>query len=242
MKKILLTIFCLLGIFGISETNAQAFFDNSPAPKLFTFGVRAGFNTSTRTFPVGNYYNHTMTSWGTGLNVGFVANMNFKEYLTLQPGFFLENRSGTLVNVVDYYSQDFNDGTGGYDIVEKTHYKFNKLRAFYITIPVMGVVKFNLAENIKWNVGFGPYLQFALSNSGEKNIQIVSGNPYDASYRMYIAQNRNFDVGFKMGMGLTFYQHYYIGVHYLAGLTNAWKAPAGGRNKSWMFSLGYNFE
>ena len=61
------------------------------------------------------------------------------------------------------------------------------------------------------------------------------------SYYQYVAEHRGFDVGLKMGTGLKLFDHYYVGVHYLAGLTHAWKLPSGGKNKSWMFTVGYDF-
>lgn len=225
----------LIGIIFSGQLQAQEFFDKSEAPKLFTFGARLGFNTSNRTFPAGNYMNYTMSSWGTGFNAGVVANMNFKEFLSLQPGFFFESRSGNLVNIVDYYP------SGTVQSYPKTHCEVDHLRAYYFTIPVLGVVKFNLSENIKWNVEFGPYLQFCLKETGQNDVEMLYLQDITLSYVQYMADHRGFDVGLKMGTGLTFYQHYYVGVHYLAGLTNAWSLPSGGRNKSWMFTVGYDF-
>ena len=239
MKKLFLSLMAIVGMLSTVQMNAQPFFDTSDAPQLFTFGGRIGFNTSNRTFPAGNYSNYMMTSWGTGFNIGAVANMNFKEYLSLQPGFFFESRSGNLVNIVDYYTETYNPSTGQFETLEKTHYEVNHLRAYYFTIPIMGIAKFNLAENIKWMVEFGPYLQFCLKETGENNVEMLTTQ--GLNYRTYVAEHHGFDVGLKMGTSLKLYDHYYVGVHYLAGLTNAWKYPSGGKNKSWMFTVGYDF-
>lgn len=236
MKKILISLMIIIGVLGIADMKAQPFFDTSDPDKFVTFGARLGFNTSNRTFPKGNYYNYMMSSWGIGFNAGVVANLNFKEYLTLQPGFFYESRSGNLVNIVDYY-KDLNTSYP----IEATHYEVNHLRAYYFTIPVMGIAKFNLSENIKWSVEFGPYIQFSLKQTGQNNVQMLSPGYQNLGYTQYVAQHHGFDVGLKMGTGLKFYQHYYVGVHYLAGLTNAWKLPSGGKNKSWEFTIGYDF-
>lgn len=225
---VVMSIFCILG----TQVKAQNFFDTSDAAKFFNLGARIGFNTSNRTFPSGYYSNVIVTSWGTGFNVGALANLNFKEYLTLQPGLFFESRSGNLVNIVDYLT---------YNASKETHYEIDHLRAYYFTIPVMGVVKFNLADNIKWSVEFGPYLQFCLKETGQNDVAILYRSPQSYIYETYNAKHNGFDVGFKMGTGLKVYDHYYIGVHYLAGLCNAWNTPSGGKNKSWEFSIGYDF-
>lgn len=236
MKKILIALFSVLLFAGSQKATAQEFFDTSDAEKFITFGGRVGFNTSDRSFPSTTQLNFIKTSWGIGFNAGVVANFNFKEYLSLQPGFFFESRSGNLVNIVEYYQALGN---------KETHYEYDHLRAYYFTIPVMGIVKFNLAENIKWNVEFGPYIQIELKETGQDNVEILNMKAQDngllLGYDKYNAQHRGFDVGFKMGTGLQFYQHYYIGVHYLAGACNAWKMPSGGKNKSWEFSIGYDF-
>ena len=50
------------------------------------------------------------------------------------------------------------------------------------------------------------------------------------------------DFGFKMGTGLTLFDRYEVYAHYMAGCNNAWKKDImGGRNKAWVFTLGYLF-
>ena len=180
------------------------------------------------------------TRWGTGVNAGVVANLNFKEYLSLQPGFFFESRSGNLINIVDYYKNN--------EMLPSsltTHYAKLHQRSYNFTIPVMGIVKFNLAENIKWNVEVGPYVQILLKENGSEDdvnlFSLVPGPFLITEQVNYKANHNNFDFGFKLGTSLQLYDHYYIGVHYLAGVCNAWKLPSGGKNKSWMFSIGYDF-
>lgn len=240
MNKIIALFTGSVLLFGGSGAMAQEFFDTSVAEKTFSIGGRIGFNTSNRTFPKGNYTNEVLTTWGTGFNVGAVANINFREYLTLQPGFFFESRSGKAIENVQYYMQ--NEDNDNYYL--NTRFNVSNRRCYYFTIPVMGIVKFNLAENVKWNVEFGPYIQICLKdNSGENGMKLYEYIPEEyATFQIeYPAQARNLDVGFKMGTGLTLFDHYYVGVHYLAGVCKAWKVPDGGRNKSWMFTVGYDF-
>ena len=231
MKK----IFCLilaLAAFASSKINAQEFFDTSGPSSRFTLSARMGINTSNRTFPSGHYNLWNKNSWGLGFNIGVLANLNFKEYFSLQPGIFYESRSGDFSYVTDYL-----DGLNQ----NQTHYEMGHLRSYYVTIPLMAIVKFNLASNIKWSAELGPYFQYCFSESGQNNVTVLYRLPQSNLYATYTAQHRSMDAGLKIGTGLQVYKHYYVGVHYLAGFCSAWKLPEGGKNKSWQFTLGYDF-
>ncbi|MCH5235086.1 MAG: PorT family protein [Muribaculaceae bacterium] len=232
MKKIIFVIAVLVASLCPSQSKAQDFFDTSDAASFFSFSGRLGFNTSNKTFPKGHFNLWNNNSWGTGFNIGVLANLNFKEYLSLQPGIFFESRSGDYAYLTNYLN---------YNAQEDTHYAMGHLRGYYITVPVMGVVKFNIAEKIKWMVELGPYLQFALKHMGDNNIVVLYRQPQNLGYSQYTAQHNSVDVGLKMGTGLRFFDHYYLGVHYLAGFCKTWKQPSGGKNKSWEFSIGYDF-
>ena len=232
MKKLLYIFILALAVVKTPSAYANDFFDTSYAPNFFTVGARLGINTSNRTFPAGYYNQWNHNSWGLGMNVGFLANLNFKDFLSIQPGIFYESRSGDyayLTEYLDVYNK------------EQTHYEMGHHRGYYITVPVMGIFKFNLSPKIKWSVEFGPYFQLKLSESGQNNVSIIYRLPQSNQYGVYTAEHKDYDVGLKIGSGLQFARHYYLGVHYMAGFMDAWKLPAGGRNKSWQFSLGYDF-
>ena len=214
------------------QLKAQSFFDTSDAEEFFSLGVRIGFNTSNKTFPAGHFRLWNKNNWGTGINVGAVANLNFKEYLTIQPGIFLESRSGNYSYLTNYLNVDKK---------EDFHYEMGNLRGYYVTVPIMGIVSFNLSENIKWKVEVGPYFQLALKIIGQNNVTVIYRLPNGTGYSKYIASHNSIDAGVKFGTGLNFYQHYYVGVHYLGGFYDVWKQPSGGRNKSWAFTIGYDF-
>lgn len=231
MKKIFIVAITIIASF-FQVAKAQKFFDTSEASTFFSLSGRLGLNTSNKTFPSGHYNLWNHNSWGTGFNAGVLANLNFREYLTIQPGIFYESRSGNYAYLTDYLNNLGRDDT---------FYEMGHLRGYYFTIPIMGVVKFNLAQNIKWMVEFGPYFQFSLKQTGISDIKVLYRLPQNMAYSSYVAEYNKVDFGLKMGSGLQFYKHYYIGFHYLAGLCNAWKHPSGGKNKSWEFSLGYDF-
>ena len=236
IKKICLVFMCLCTF--LPKVYSQEFFDTSDAPQFFTFGGRVGFNTSNRTFPNGNFNQWNYNGWGTGFNVGVVANLNFKEYLSIQPGIFFDSRSGGysyLSNYINVMGQ------------QDTHYQMGHLRGYNLIIPVMGIVKFNVTENVKWLVEFGPYLQFSLKQTGQNGTIVLYRTPSQTSYEPYAVNPNKFDFGFKMGSGLKLFEHYYIGFHYLAGVCHAWSLPSslglfsGGHNKEWTFTIGYDF-
>ena len=216
--------------------HAQDFFSTEKADEFFTFGARVGFNTSNRTVnsPMVSVWN--INSWGTGFDAGAVVNLNLRDYLTIQPGFFYESRSGSFA----YQSYAYNlDDIHDYDIVKT---QVGKGREYLFNIPIMGIVHFNILEDLRWNVELGPYFQFKLRSTFDGKFSY----PHVA-YNGDIVYNDNtkttkFDVGIKMGTGLDICRHYYVGIHYLAGMLRAWNPAAlGGHNKEWMFTVGYNF-
>lgn len=234
MKKLVLSLLTILATFGAGNIKAQPFFDTSTPDQFMTFSARIGFNTANRSFPAGSYSNDILTtSWGLGFNVGAMANLNFKEYLSLQPGIFFETRNSSLVNYNEIYN---NAGK-----IENIYVAKDSQRSYNLVIPVMGIVKFNISDRVKWNVEFGPYFQIKLKeNGGQDSVKLFywmgGGQPIE-----YLAQLRGYDVGLKMGTAFQIYEHYYVGAHYMAGMCNAWKLPSGGKNKSWMFTVGYDF-
>ena len=224
----------MLGVISLLNTKtmgASTLLDTSDPDKFITFSGRIGFNTSNRTFPSGYYNVWNHDSWGTGFDIGALVNLNFKEYLSIQPGIFFETRSGYftyLTEYLDFYSN------------KQDYYEMGSRSSCNITIPVVGVVKLNLVENVKVLAELGPYFQFNLADKGQNNLTVLYRMPQSNVYDHYTAKHNSIDVGIKIGGGLQFFDHYYLGVHYLAGACNAWKRPEGGRNKGWMFTIGYD--
>lgn len=229
MKRLILGV---LGLYLAFAASAADFFSDEPSPKFFTFGARIGLNTSNRTVAdkscPGYYHNE---SWGTGFDLGVVANLNFRDFISLQPGFFFESRSGSFV-LMDKASDGF--GLAG------------KRRSYNFTVPVIAVFGFNVTDDLRWTVEVGPYVSFLL-DSEMKNVHSL--NEATAAVPLYAKKPASADFGFKMGTGLKLLSHYYIGAHYMAGCTDAWKNGAegimsknfGGVTKAWVFTLGYDF-
>lgn len=235
MRRLIISAALLLGICGSSAAFGADFFDKGPASSMLGLGLRLGINTTTRNLDkkVFDTWNHN--SWGTGVDVGVVANINFRNYLTIQPGIFFESRSGkyTYINVAGYDAQG----------VAEYMTQYGKDRSYNFTVPVMVSIHFNLSDDIRWDVEAGPYFQFVMKNSvdGDFNYPVYT-NP-DANPADYIPiEGRKFDFGMKFGTGLRILDHYLFAIHYEAGWLDAWKeSRLGGRNKGWVFSVGYDF-
>ena len=231
-KSIIKSIILIFALFSTFQIKAIEIFDMSEPSRFFSLSARFAINSSNRTFPSGYFNKWNNNSWGTGIDVGALANIHIKEFLTIQPGLFYESRSGNFAYLTGYL-----DFAGK----EQEHYEMGHYNSYNFTIPVVGVVKYQLLENVEVMAELGPYFQVRLKETGQKNIQILHREPLTNDYSVYKASSKGYDVGLKMGGGLRFFDHYYVGVHYLAGLCNAWTRPSGGKNKSWQFSVGYDF-
>lgn len=231
MNKIIATLFFAAA--AVIPVSAQEFFSTDDPDQLFNVGARIGLNTSNRTISSSMASLWNQNSWGTGFDIGAVADINFKNFISIQPGFFYESRSGAFA----YKTLDYN--TAGQltdDLIQ-----LGKGREYLFTIPVVASFHFNLMENLRWDVDFGPYVQFKLKSTFDHAFEYPMANTQGIYYYSNVRTTKA-DVGLKMGMGLDIYEHYYIGFHYLAGLCHAWNpGDLGGHNKAWTFTIGYNF-
>lgn len=220
-----------LSIFA-AQSFAADFFSTEESPRLFNFGVRLGVNASNRTFSKDYFNEWNVNSWGAGIDAGIVMNINIREYLAIQPGFFFESRSGHYA-----YSENYVSVANQID----NFTQLGKLRTYNFTIPVMASFRFNLADNLKWLVEAGPYVQLKLHSSDNQKIEVISQSANGAIERGS-ASSKFADWGLKAGTGIMVADHYSFSIHYLAGGCDVWKEPyAGGKNKAWTFTLGYEF-
>lgn len=227
MKKLVAAGMLMMAPFIAS---AYDFFDTSRPDNLFTIGVRTGVNTSVRTVKkdVFNFWNND--SWGTGFDLGAVADINIRNFISLQPGFFYESRSGKHAYSNIYMTENSEVATMN---------QFGNYRSYNFNIPVVASVHLNISDDVRWNLDFGPYINMRLGTSGTS--KIMTQLQYTESTESSYYDSRWFDFGFKMGSGLTVKKHYYLGVHYLAGTKRVWKDESlGGRNKAWTFTVGYD--
>lgn len=237
MKRLIIGAICAITAAGAS---ASDFFSTEKCDNLFTFGARIGVNTSNRTIGSnalpGVYHNE---SWGTGFDVGVTVDLNIRDYISIQPGFFFESRSGSYVLMGS--PTNLASTTEPAEIAQA-----GKRNSYNFTVPVMAVMHFNVTDDVRWNVELGPYVAFVLDSKLKNKRFIVDG----VSDEHLFSQNAaSVDFGFKMGTALELFDHYYVGAHYMAGCLDAWKdlkigsytKSFGGVTKGWVFSIGYNF-
>lgn len=230
--KSLRIVLCVLAFAIKTSVFAQDFFSKEAPSTLFNIGLRAGVNLSNRTFPKSAFNQWNVNSWGMGIDAGCVVDLNIRDYISIQPGIFFESRSGNYS-----YADTYRDGeTGTKDFTQLGHNRY-----FNLSIPVLVSFKFNLAEKLRLSAEAGPYIQYFFHDSSSDKIQVIEPQTDpDKPLVVHTAQSNKFDAGLKIGTGLTFHHRYSIFVHYMAGGKKVWKAPvAGGHNKAWLFTVGY---
>lgn len=240
--KHIVTLFAAAAL-TTASSNAADFFSTETPEQLFNLGIRLGVNTSNRTVGSENMPGYNVQGWGTGFDLGVVADINIRDYLSIQPGAFFESRSNTytFINMVPVYGAS----------TDELMTQAGTFNSYALTIPVLGSVRFNITDDIRWNTDFGPYVSLMF---GSKLKNKVNHNSFDndgvpAAGDEFKQKVAPVDFGFKFGTGLQILDHYYIGAHYMAGATGAWKDikadgikyTFGGRTKAWVFTLGYNF-
>lgn len=218
----------LISVTSAIPASAADFFDTSAPSTPFSLGVRLGLNTSNVTISDALFPTYNKNSWGTGLEVGAVADINFRNYLTIQPGAFFECHSSSYTYITDLAPESYQTQVG-------------HLRSYHLTIPILASVRLNVSESVRWSIDAGPYMSLKLG-TGKGDIydvqQTIGGLPLQDTR----IERRGCVWGLKLGTGINILRHYYFGIHYLATITTPWKeASYDGHDKAWTFTLGYDF-
>lgn len=228
-------IFALTACAVASSASAADFFSAAKPQQQFRLGAHFGVNTSNRTVVKDAFdvWNHN--SWGTGIDVGVTADIYFRDWISIQPGFFYDSRSGD-------FSYAYNIGNPDGSVT--TVYQLGHGRTYNFIIPIMASCHFNITDDLRWNVEVGPYVQIGLKNTfGNKSeypLYVFDESLNSPLQGMGTMKSRVCDFGFKFGTGLTILSHYDFSIHYLAGSLDVWKPSVlRGRNKEWVFSIGY---
>lgn len=251
MKRLLSAILILAGCLQASAVGNVPFFDTSRPDKVITFGLRAGMNSSGVATNYMSKQPELIQSnfyWHSGVQAGAVADLNIRKFLAVGVGFFWERHG---------YDASMMAATAEEDYMGS---QFTRVRYNDVHIPVLLSWRFNILPQAAWSVDFGPYFSYGVSGTkkadsyiafGEEDGQLVFDHNIDnqkyfeANTRDFLAVNR-LDIGMKIGTGLTFFNHYTIGVYYQRSVKNNAKNYEGGadyrlRNCSWSVNLGYNF-
>lgn len=174
------------------------------AQNVTTFGLRAGLS-------VAKLGADAETDGRAGLHIGAVADIPLATNIYLEPG-LLFNMKGAKA-----------------DIARETL----KLSLNYIEMPIVGVYKYHINNDIAVRGNFGPYFAVGVGGKGKLGDYKVDSFGDDGYKR--------FDMGLNFGAGVE-YQCFMFNFGYDLGLVNL---NDGGNSKaktrSFLFSLGYNF-
>lgn len=228
----------LLFIGAFLQAGAADFFSTDDAEQFLTFGARIGINTSNTSVTDKAIKGYNVNSWGTGFDIGAVCDIHFKDFISLQPGFFFESRSNNYT-----YNH-----TAVFDETVSNMVQMGHMRTYRFVIPVVGSLHLNVSDDVRCNVDLGPYIAFGLgSDRNDKSVVISDYNALAIS--PFTQKPKTTEFGFKIGAGLQVLRNYYFGIHYYGAFTGAWKdytvenikTTYGGHNKAWVFTVGYDF-
>lgn len=217
-------------LLGCGAASASDFFDTGEYYGSFlTFGVRTALNISNMA-DGSDHKLFSLDSWGTGFTGGVVADLHMRDWLVIQPGFFFESRSNNYSYSYNpkYYANP--DAT----LVEQGH-----TRRTLFKLPVLFSARMHPADCVTWSVDIGPVFNFGID--GHRWYTDPTKTPETEHKTKYYDEFNRFMLGLKMGTGVQFFDHYYVGLHYEAGLRSARKYSGGGHDKAWTFSIGYDF-
>ena len=244
-KKIYaITIVAILAFIAFpSTTKAQDFIDKGTPRQGITCGLRFGITSSNMKTDLKGYSNRTGNDWGTGFAVGGVVNLNVRNYLTIQPGFFFENRSYDYTAILhDAASQSLINNLG-------------HTRNYTFSIPILASMRFQVSKAIEWNIDFGPYFNWGIGGDYEMETiatqvssDVTGPNTYVNLYESHDYygdekwQHKKFDWGIKCGTGFRIMNHYVINFYYMLGLKDIssykqWDM----HSRGYTVSIGYDF-
>lgn len=219
MKKIIFAIACLACTMSATAQRASSsttsFFSTERSDAPIAFTIRAGLNFANMTMKEGNH-SYTPDS-RTAFNVGLAVDFPLIESLYLQSGLF-------------FTSKGFKEKDGD----EKYTASPN-----YLQIPILASYRLDFSDIAQLQVNVGPYIAYGIG--GKSTWEDDDEGKVERDF--FEDDINKFDAGLQIGAGVTFAQHYYLGVAYEWGWTNIWKDAGDDKlkNKNLMINIGYTF-
>ncbi len=230
MKKLITT---LAAVCVAVSAWAVDFVDTSHPSDIVKVGLRFGLTSSSASTDQDNDI-----LWKRGFSTGAVVDLNVRNFFSIRPGLFFENRS------YDYRQVQYSDAQSSVAA------RIGHTRRNALNVPVLASFHFNISRAVKWDVEAGPYFTFGVG-SGKNKVTYVAasaaGTPsyshIDGKSDYYGSESnqmKKFDAGLQFGTGVEVLGHYVFNISYQRGLNNV--AHSGSlKNKGWTFSVGYNF-
>lgn len=241
MKKLVLALALLA---GAVSAQAADFVDTSKPKDIINFGLRFGITSSSLSADLPGTATDYAFSWRRGFATGAVVDVNIRDFFSIRPAIYFENRS------YDYTMVD-NEPDSRALSVSLGHTRRNAL-----SVPVLASFHFNISNAVRWDVETGPYFTFGLG-SGKDHVNAVSVSAPEgtqgsytniSAHRDYYGdqawQHRSFDLGWQIGTGIEVLRHYVFNISYQHSLRNATDHDNIGysmKNKGWPFAVGYVF-
>ncbi|MGM9841740.1 MAG: porin family protein [Candidatus Limisoma sp.] len=249
MKRLAILILIITTV--VTAWSRNRLIDTSAPEKPLTIGLRAGLNSS----GIGNNYLSQLPEliqgnfyWRMGGQAGAVVDLNIRRYFAIETGLLWEVRKYEGSLMAANADEDYMGSM------------FLRARAHYMSIPAMASFRLNLGGQAKCHLDAGVYYAYGIAGKRESD-QYYAFSDVDGqlifdhkatSTKYFKAGEKDFmaikhaDFGLRFGTGMTFFNHYFIGVYYQHGLRNVAKNSAGApdikiRNRNWNVSLGYNF-
>lgn len=213
-------------------------------------GVRAGVNTSKM---AGDYkqpgaYNMLQNiDSRAGFVLGAVVDIPLGGHFVLQPGFFYDYRRNKYQLA---YETPYSPGANLPEATMATH-KNGTLTTHRFQIPALISYRFSPVKFLQVQADLGPFMEYSFGGRDSFTLSTFTGDEPAATYpKMHQdvygkeGQFRRTDWGVKMGAALKVCGHYYVGVHYLAGMRDMARHKSTVDNfdaRSWEFTLGYDF-
>ena len=176
----------------------------SYAQAQFTFGVRAGFNSTRLSEKDGD--RKTNSYFRAGFQIGAVSEYAISDVFVIQPSILFATQGG---------------------LIENSYYLDWKRSINYLQIPVNVLIKLNLGET-KLLLQAGTYFGYALSGKykWESKLGLYSKGEYKIKFGNNYGENmiKPFDYGIGLGAGLQVY-NFQVGLGYNFGLANISPAP-----------------
>ena len=204
---------------------ATDFFDTSRSSRIIEGEVHATIGASWFTQNYGDnipqMQSLNMTP-GAMVGLGARVQLAIHDFFAIGTSLNVNMHNNSLTAIVTSHEPD---NTAGFTVDN---------RYYYVNIPVYASIRFNIADNVRWNVDGGLYYAYGIGGRSKSNIYITYQNElgqfitehfYDRD--SYFSESapllhdiHRSDYGLHVATGLKFYNHYCINFVAQYGLKN----------------------
>ena len=185
--------------------------------KPLQFGVRGGLNISDESSHKYLSGISNSTKFRQGFNLGGVVNMPITEKFDVEAD-------------VMYSMQGFKQDIYTTTLDEYDEVVLQTITSHYLNIPI--VAKYYITNGLY--VECGPQVGFLMGRSNNAEV-LTPVDPYEYS------NTKKVDFSIVGGLGLFFYENFYVNARYCHGFTGTSQIYDGGKNRNIQISVGYMF-